>query len=168
MAKVLFLLLLAVAGSAKAQSDLLWSEDYQVGSGNYNSINPVVRGIEDVKDYVEVTGVKSNNGETQLEIVTYDIYGNIVSTKSMGTHATYERVLVDYQIDNSDNVYILCNERLEFYKSRVILQKFTLDGDLVWEETLQNEADTSFMAQHLALASNGRLALAIYKEYDYP
>ena len=164
----LLALLLMAAGSTKAQSDLLWSEDYQVGSVNYNSITPVVRGIEDVKDYVEVTGVTLNNGEPRLEIVTYDIYGNIVSTKSIGTNSTYEKDLVDYQMDGSDNVYILCNERLEFYKSRVILQKFTLDGDLVWEDTIQNEADTSFMAQHLALASDGRLALAIYKEYDYP
>ena len=155
------LALMAVAGSAKAQSDLLWSEDYQVGSVNYNSITPVVRGIEDVKDYVEVTGVTLNNGEPRLEMVTYDIYGTIVSTKSIGTHSSYEKTIVDYQMDGSDNVYILCNERLEFYKSRVILQKFTLDGDLVWEDTIQNEADTSFMAQHLALASDGRLALAI-------
>ena len=168
MAKVLLLMLIAVAGAAKAQSDLLWSADYQVGSVNYNSITPVVRGIEDEKNHVEVTGVTFNNGETQLEIVTYDIYGNIVSTKSMGTNSTCEKNLVDYQMDGFDNVYILCNERLEFYKSRVILQKFTLDGDLVWEDTIQNVADTSFMAQHLALASDGRLALAIYKEYDYP
>ena len=82
----LLALLLAVAGSAKAQSDLLWSEDYQVGNINYNSKTPVVRGIEDVKDYVEVTGVTLNNGETLLEIVTYDIDGTIVSTKSMDTH----------------------------------------------------------------------------------
>ena len=164
----LLALLLAVAGSAKAQSDLLWSEDYQVGNINYNSKTPVVRGIEDVKDYVEVTGVTLNNGETLLEIVTYDIDGNIVSTKSMGTHSSYEKTIVDYQMDGFDYVYVLCNERLEFYKSRVVLQKFNLDGDLVWEETLQNEADTSFMAQHIALASDGRLALAIYKEYDYP
>ena len=71
---------MAVAGMAKAQSDLLWSEDYQVGNINYISSTPVVRGIEDVKDYVEVTGVTLNNGETQLEMVTYDIYGTIVST----------------------------------------------------------------------------------------
>ena len=168
IAKVLLLLLLAVAGVAKAQTRLLWSADYQVGNVGYNSRVPVVRGIEDVKDYVEVTGVTLNNGEPRLEIVTYDIYGNIVSTKSMGTHSDYEKSLVDYQMDGSDNIYILWNERLEFYKSRAVLQKFTLDGDLVWEETLQNEADTSFMARHLALASDGRLALAVYKEYDYP
>lgn len=164
----LLALLLAVAGSAKAQSDLLWSEDYQVGNINYNSKTPVVRGIEDVKDYVEVTGVTLNNGETLLEIVTYDIYGTIVSTKTFGTNSPYEKTIVSYQIDASDNVYILCNERLEFYKSRVVLQKFTSDGDLVWEETIQNEADTSFMAQHLVLSSDGRLVLASYREYDYP
>ncbi len=159
---------MAVAGMAKAQSDLLWSEDYQVGNINYISSTPVVRGIEDVKDYVEVTGVTLNNGETQLEMVTYDIYGTIVSTKTIGTHSSYEKAIVDYQMDGSENVYILCNERLEFYKSRVVLQKFTSDGDLVWEETIQNEADTSFMAQHLVLASDGRLVLASYREYDYP
>ncbi|MBQ4399029.1 MAG: T9SS type A sorting domain-containing protein [Bacteroidales bacterium] len=164
----LLALLLAVAGMAKAQSDLLWSEDYQVGNVNYISSTPVVRGIEDVKDYVEVTGVTLNNGETQLEMVTYDIYGTIVSTKTIGTHSSYEKTIVDYQMDGSENVYILCNERLEFYKSRVVLQKFTSDGDLVWEETLQNEADTSFMAQHLVLSSDGRLVLASYREYDYP
>ena len=106
--------------------------------------------------------------EIQLEMVTYDIYGTIVSTKSIGTHSSYEKTIVDYQMDGSENVYILCNERLEFYKSRVVLQKFTSDGDLVWEETIQNEADTSFMAQHLVLASDGRLVLASYREYDYP
>ena len=162
------LALMAVAGMTKAQSDLLWSEDYQVGNVNYISSTPVVRGIEDVKDYVEVTGVTLNNGEIQLEMVTYDIYGTIVSTKSIGTHSSYEKTIVDYQMDGSENVYILCNERLEFYKSRVVLQKFTSDGDLVWEETIQNEADTSFMAQHLVLASDGRLVLASYREYDYP
>ena len=162
------LALLMMAGTAKAQSDLLWSADYQVGNVNYNSKTPVVRGIEDVKEYVEVTGVTANNGETLLETLTYDIYGNNVSTKTFGTNSPYEKTIVSYQIDASDNVYILCIERLEFYKSRVILQKFTTEGDLVWEDIIQNEADTSFMAQHLALSSDGRLAVAIYKEYDYP
>ena len=162
------LALLLMAGGVMAQSDLLWSEDYQVGNVNYNSITPVVRGIEDVKDYVEVTGVTLNNGETLLEIITYDIYGNIVSTKTFGTNSLYEKTIVSYQVDASDNVYILCNEQLEFYKSRIRLQKFTSNGDLIWEDVIQNEADTSFMARHLVLASDGRLAVAIYQEYDYP
>ena len=165
---LLALLLMAGGVTMQAQTELLWSDNYAVGHIFYTTQTPFVRGIHDVKDYVEVTGETYFDDRELLERVLYDIYGNIVSIQTFGTDSDYDKTIIDYQFDNSDNVYLLNNERLEFYKSRIVLQKYSLDGELLWESIIQNEADTSFTACHLAVSDDGRVAVAALKEYDYP
>lgn len=109
----------------QAQTELLWSDNYAVGHIFYTTQTPFVRGIHDVKDYVEVTGETYFDDRELLERVLYDIYGNIVSIQTFGTDSDYDKTIIDYQFDNSDNVYLLNNERLEFYKSRIVLQKYS-------------------------------------------
>lgn len=161
----LVLMMIGMATSMYAQSGLLWSSDFSAEMNNYYSETPIIRMIGDT---IEVVGKKNTLNGQRLSIVKYDLQGDTISTKIYGGDSVSNSLIVDYKFDASNNVYILQQEQLGFYKTKIVIQKYGLDGNLIWVEQIQNEADTSYTPRFLGLANDSSVFVTAHKEYDYP
>lgn len=162
---ILILTWIGILTNAYSQSSLLWSKDFATGLNNYYSEYPT---IKTVADTINVIGRKNTANGQRLLIVKYDLLGDTISTKTFGSDSVSNNFIIDYKFDTSNHVYILNKEQLGFYKSKIVLQKYSLDGNLIWVEQIQNPADTSYAPRSLGLANDTCLFIAAYKECDYP
>lgn len=162
---ILILTLIGIMTNTYSQSTLLWSKDFTTGLNNYYSEYPT---IKTVGDTIKVIGRKNTANGQRLLIVKYDLLGDTISTKTFGSDSVSNNSIIDYKFDTTNHVYILHKEQLGFYKSKIVLQKYSLDGNLIWVEQIQNPADTSYTPRSLGLANDTCLFITAYKEYDYP
>ena len=165
-------LILALSGiltNAYTQSTLIWSEVFEAAieiQAYYFAYNwPVV---QDDLDTIKVIGRKNTSSGQRLQVVKYDLNGDTLSTMIYGNDSLYDNTLIDYKFDSTNHVYLLQREYLGYYKSKIVLQKYALNGTLVWSEQIQNLADTSYRPLSLALVNDTCLFMTAYKEYDYP
>jgi len=161
-------LILAMIGfltNSYSQSTLIWSEDFTTGLSNYYSEYPTIQAEADT---IKVIGRKNTSDGQRLLIVKYNMSGDTISTQTYGNDSVYNNSLIDYKFDSFNHVYLLQKEQLEFYKSKIVIQKYSLDGSLIWTEQISNSADTSYHPRSLCLANDTSFFLTAYKEYDYP
>jgi len=161
----LILTLIGIVTNTYSQSTLLWSKNFTTGLNNYYSEYP---SIQTIADTIKVIGRKNTTNGQRLLIVKYDLFGDTISTKTYGNDSVFNNAIIDYKFDTSNHVYILHKEQLGFYKSKIVLQKYSLDGNLIWVNQIQNPADTSYSPRSLGLANDTCLFITAYKEYDYP
>ncbi|MCX6231984.1 MAG: T9SS type A sorting domain-containing protein [Bacteroidetes bacterium] len=162
---ILILSLITIVFSAHTQSTLIWSNDYQTGLSYYYTNHP---SITYNNDTIIVTGRKSTINGQRLLIVKYMLSGDTVSAITYGKDSVNNNIIIDYKFDNLAHVYILNNEKLGFYKSKIVLQKYDLNANLIWVKQIQSFADTSFSPHSFALINDSCLFITAYKEYDYP
>jgi hypothetical protein len=162
---ILILTTIGIMTNAYSQSTLLWSKDFTTGLNNYYSEYP---SIQTIADTIKVVGRKNTANGQRLLIVKYDLLGDTISTNTYGSDSVSNNSIIDYKFDTTNHVYILHKEQLGFYKSKIVIQKYSLDGTLIWVEQIQNPADTSYTPRSLGLANDTCLFIAAYKEYDYP
>jgi hypothetical protein len=162
---ILIFTVTGIMTNAYSQSTLLWSKDFAAGLNNYYSGCPV---IQTIADTIKVVGrINAANGQ-RLLIIKYDLNGDTISSKTYGSDLVSNNSIIDYKFDTTNHVYILQNEKLGFYKSKIILQKYSLEGDLIWMKQIQNPADTSYTPHSLGLINDTCIFFTAYKEYDYP
>ncbi len=161
----LILAMIGIFTNTYSQSTLLWSEDFATGLSNYYSEYPT---IQTEADTIKVIGRKNTANGQRLLIAKYDLNGDTISTHTYGNDSIFNNILIDYKFDSFNHVYLLQKEQLGFYKSKIVLQKYSLNGNLVWVEQIQNSADTSFTPRSLGLANDTCFFVSAYKEYDYP
>jgi len=162
---ILILIVIGIMTNAYSQSTLLWSKDFTAGLNNYYSEYPV---IQTIADTIKVVGRINTASGQGLGIIKYDLSGNIISTKIYGDDLASNNSVIDYKFDATSHVYILQKEKLGFYKSKIVLQKYSLDGDLIWIQQIQNPADTSYTPHSLGLINDTCIFFTAYKEYNYP
>jgi Secretion system C-terminal sorting domain len=148
-----------------SQSNLTWSKDFSTGLDNYYSKFPSIRAEADT---LEVIGRKNTPNGQRLLIVKYNLLGDTISTKTYGNDLVLNNEIIDYKLDSLDNIYILNKEKIGFYKAKIVLQKYSLNGDLIWVEQVQSLSDTSYTPCSLGIINDSTLFFNAYKEYDYP
>ena len=148
---ILILTLIGILTNAYSQSTLLWSENFTTGLSNYYSDYPIIKTDFDT---IKVIGRKNTTSGQRLLIVKYDLNGNIISTLSYGNDSVTNNVLIDYKFDSTNHVYLLQKEQLGFYKSKIVLQKYSMDGNLIWVEQIQDPADTSYIPLSIGLVND--------------
>ena len=161
----LILSLIGLIANAYSQSTLIWSDDITTGLSNYYSEYPT---IQNVSDTIKVIGKTNTSTGQRLSIVNYDLSGNTISTKTFGNDSVINNTLIDYKFDLTNHVYLLQDEKLGFYKSKIVLQKYSLDGNLIWVEQIYNTNDTSFKPVSIGLINDSCLFVTAFKVYDYP
>lgn len=162
---ILLLTMIGIMTNTYSQSTLLWSKDFTTGLNNYYSEYP---SIQTIADTIKVMGRKNTANGQRLLIVKYDLLGDTISTNTYGSDSVSNNTIIDYKFDTTNHVYILHKEQLGFYKSKIVLQKYSLDGTLIWVEQIQNPADTSYTPRSLGIVNDTCLFITAYKEYDYP
>lgn len=163
--QILILALIGIFTATYSQSTLIWSEDFETGLANYYSEYPTVKSDADT---IIVIGRKNISNGQRLLIIKYDQYGDTISSRIYGGDSVLNNKIIDYKFDSSKHLYLLHKEQLSFYKSKIVLQKYSIDGSLLWVEQIQNPADTSYKPRSIGLANDTCLFLTAYKEYDYP
>ena len=157
---ILILATIGIIANIYSQSTMLWSKDFTTGLNSYPT-------IQTIADTIKVIGSANIADGQKLLIINYDLKGDIISTKTYGDESVSNNSIIDYKFDTTNHVYILHSEQLEPYKSKIVLQKYSLNGDLVWVEQIQSLADTSYIPHSLGLINDDCLFIATYKEYDY-
>jgi hypothetical protein len=163
----LIVALWGILTNADAQSTLIWSEDFTAGLTTYYHY-PNWPTIQADFDTIKVIGRKNTSSGQRLQVVKYDLNGDTLSTMIYGNDSLYDNMLIDYKFDSTNHVYLLQRELLGYYKSKIVLQKYALNGTLIWSEQIQNLADTSYRPLSLALVNDTCLLMTAYKEYNYP
>ena len=143
-----------------SQSNLIWSSDFSTSLNNSYSECP---NIHIKNDTIKVIGIKNTENGQRLLIVKYDINGKIY-----GNDSVFDNLILDYKFDSLNHIYILNKEKLGFYKSKIVLQKYDIDGTLQWVEQIQNSTDTSYTPHSICLSKDTCIFITVYKEYDYP
>ncbi len=165
--KRLFLLLtmIGILTSTHSQSTLLWSKDFPIGLHNYYSPGPSIYAIAET---IKVIGIKNTTNGPRLLIVNYDLLGDTISTKTFGGDSVININIIDYKFDTKNQVYILLQEYLDHYKSKIVLQKYSLDGSLIWVTQIHDPADTSYTPRAIGLANDTCIFITAFKQYDLP
>lgn len=163
-----FILILGLVGFSAVsycQSTLLWSENYSTNLSHYFKEFPTVKKEGDT---IIVIGRKNTLNGQLLAVVKYDLNGDTLSTQTYGADEVMNNELIDYKFDGLNNVYLVHKEQLEFFKSKIIVQKYAVDGSLIWTDQISSIADTSYTPACIELANDTSLFLTAFKEHDYP
>ncbi|MCR9172904.1 MAG: hypothetical protein NXI10_10445 [bacterium] len=149
-----------------AQSNIIWSEDFEVDVDNYydRTKHPSIRNNGDT---LTVIGHKKSNNLAGLQVVHYNLQGDTIATRSYGFDSVANNELISYLFDVSGNVYLLHQDSIAFNKNKIVLQKYTANGNLIWVEEIQDIADTSYIPHSMALSSDTNLMITTYQAFDY-
>lgn len=151
--------------NAISQETRIWTDDFGANLSNYYSNHPK---IESNGDTIIVSGVKNSASGQRFLIVKYNMTGDTISTLEFGKDSVSNSRLIDYKYGTDKSLYLLQQDYLEFYKSKIVIQKYTNNGDLIWVQQIQNFADTSYTPNSLAIVNDTCIFVNGYKEYDYP
>lgn len=146
------------------QATLSWSRDFEVGLNTYYAEAPE---ISTDNQTIKVIGRKNISNGQRLEIVNYSLYGDIISETSFGNNISNNKV-IDYKFDTNNQVYLLMAETISYNKLKIILQKYTQDGSLIWAEQIENVEAISNRPCSLGLTAGNCIFINAYKEYNYP
>lgn len=161
---ILILSMMGILSSVNAQSPLLWSEDFSTLNNTLYADNPV---IHTVGDTIRIICRKNTANGQELLIINYNLDGDTISTTTFGHDLVSNNYIVDYKFDRKNHVYILNNENVETNKTKVVIQKYSLDGKLIWSEQISNPADTSYSAHSISFANDSSMFVTVYELYNY-
>jgi hypothetical protein len=162
------LLTLALSGilaQAYSQSTMQWSKNSGAGLPYYYTDYP---SIASDNGAIQVTGRQNTAYGQRLVIVSYNMNGDSLSTVSYGNDSVFRSTIIGFKFNSSGHVYILHKEKLGYYKSKIVLQKYAVNGTLAWVEQVGDIADTSYAPLSLALLNDSCPLITFQKEYDYP
>lgn len=168
MRKLFTLVILGFLSNTYSQSPLLWSEDYKVDLTYYYSDSPRI--ISENENSFKVVGRKNTTNGQRLSMVEYDLEGNVLSEQTFGNDLVSNNRIVNYKFDSSNYLYIINHEPVNINKSKVVLQKYSLDGNLIWVEQLQDSGIHSYEPLSLSISENGTIFLTAQKyifDYDF-
>lgn len=165
MKKIITILLLFIFWTnSNAQATLSWSRDFEVGLNTYYSEAPEIQTDNQI---TKVIGRKNTINGQRLEILNYDLFGNILSDISFGNNISNNTV-IDYKFDTNNQLYLLIAETISYNKLKIILQKYNLDGSLIWSEQIEDATAISNRPCSLGITAGNCVFINAYKEYNYP
>lgn len=158
------LLLFIFWTNSNAQATLSWSRDFEVGLNTYYSESP---DIQTDNQIIKVIGRKNTINGQRLEILNYDLFGNIMSDISFGNNIS-NNIVIDYKFDTNNQLYLLIAETISYNKLKIMLQKYNLDGSLIWSEQIEDVTAISNRPCSLGITAGNCVFINAYKEYNYP
>jgi len=149
-----------------SQDELIWSKSYETNLTYFFQEQPTI--IPNGKD-IQVIGQSNITSDKQsLLSVHYNYTGDIMSFSHYGLDSVSKNKVVDYKFDKDKNLYILHRDYLEYYKSKIVLQKYTENGTLLWVRQIKCNADTSFTATGLCILNDTSILITAHVETAYP
>lgn len=164
---LLFALLILIYSSIKAQSDLIWSNPFNTNLHNYYTKQYQPKVIVE-NDIIKIIGVNNIDNNQKLQVVEYDLNGELINTIDYSLNISVDDTIEDFLLDGDNNIYVVKKEYLEFYKSKIVIQKYDYNSNLLWHEEIQSSDDISFRPQDINILNNNQIFIIGQKETDYP
>jgi len=166
MKKLAFtIFLIGILVNVQAQSMLVWSKNFAAQMTYADYQGPL---LSSNNDTIKVLGRTNSTTGQSLLMVNYNLSGDTLSSFLYGNDSLNNSTIIDYKFDLTNSIYIHHKEQLGSFKSKIVLQKFSSSGSLLWVEQIQDVADTSFYPKYLGLINDSCIIITAYKEYNYP
>lgn len=162
---IMLLFSIILTASSYSQSVLVWSENYPANVSNDYSY-PVSLSVEN--NLITLHGITISPEGKRLLVVNYNMQGDTLSSIRCGGDSISNNFLYDYKFNENKEMYILQSEQIEFYKTKLVVQKYDADGNFLWVSKISNPGDTSFAPSSLLLINDTCFFVSAYKEYNYP
>lgn len=167
---IIVISLFGLVNLSYAQSPLLWSADYQANLTTFSALyKPNLPQIifEDANSF-KVVGRKNTPSGQRLSVVHYDLSGTVLSEQLFGGETVSNNQIADYYFDNSNHLYVLQLETIHINKSKIIFQKYSLNGDLIWVEEIEDAFSYSYFPISISISENNTLFIVAQKYiFDY-
>lgn len=164
MKKIILFLFVGIAINSFAQSTLLWSNDFKVDQITYYNNTPSVQTFGDT---IRVVGEQKVAFRDKLLIVNYGLDGDTISVRTYGDDGIFSSSkLIDYEFDSEKNVYLLHQVAIDVFKDKTVVQKYTLNGDLIWIDHIESMGDSTYIPNSLALINDSTLFVTAYRGHD--
>lgn len=162
---IMLLFSIILTASSYSQSVLVWSENYPANVSNDYSY-PVSLSVEN--NLITLHGITISPEGKRLLVVNYNMQGDTLSSIRCGGDSISNNFLYDYKFNENKEMYILQSEQIEFYKTKLVVQKYDADGNFLWVSKISNPGDTSYAPSSLLLVNDTCFFVSAYKEYNYP
>lgn len=162
---IMLLFSIILTASSYSQSVLVWSENYPANVSNDYSY-PVSLSVEN--NLITLHGITISPEGKRLLVVNYNMQGDTLSSIRCGGDSISNNFLYDYKFNENKEMYILQSEQIEFYKTKLVVQKYDADGNFLWVSKISNPGDTSYAPSSLLLINDTCFFVSAYKEYNYP
>src|SRR5690606_36684053 len=88
---------------------------------------------EDENSFKVIGGIRipTNGNQLKLGIIKYDISGNLISEQ------IFNHGFTDYKFDELGHLYVMNLSGTVNLESNIVLRKYTLNGDLIWSDEIQ-------------------------------
>jgi hypothetical protein len=156
--------LFLIWANSYTQATFSWSRDFEVNLNNYYDEAPK---IETDNQTIKVIGKKNTINGQRLEIVKYNLVGDVISATSFGNDVS-NTLIIDYKFDSNDQLYLLMAATISYNKLKIILQKYNLNGSIIWTEQIENVDAISNRPCSLGLTTGNCIFINAYKESNYP
>lgn len=153
--------------SSFSQSNLEWTQNFDAKLDN-NTSDLYYPRLEKIVDTLIIAGIIKNSEGQSFAKAKYGLSGNLIKQIVYGNDSVSNNRIVDYTFDNNENVYLLHQEYLEYYKSKIVIQKYSELGELIWIQEIMEEADTSFSPYSINVIGDTSICINFYKQYNYP
>ncbi len=163
----LLVIVLFISSSVFAQSELIWSQSYDLGNGGYSGVNPKIE-LED--ETVNIFDRINRNDHSVILNLEYNLNGNLLSETEIGAenNDTTAYGIVDFVRDENANFYIAKVINVNYNKSRLSVGRYDKDGNEMWGWQLSSQADTSYYPSSTSLLNDSLLLVSYVKSYGYP
>lgn len=152
---------------AISQSNVLWTADYESGVENSYTSKFFPR-INVSNDTIRINGVYKNQNTENLQIISYDLNGNLIHEQLYGLDPEFHTRLTDYKIDAHGNVYLMHTQEVGFVQESVFLQKYDSSGELLWIHAFLFSEDTSYYGFQLGLVNDTCVFALINRDTNLP
>ncbi len=163
--KKLFAILIAIefCFNVISQETRIWTRDFETNLSNYYVLPPK---LKTAGDTIIVTGVKNTSSGQRLLTVKYNIAGDILSTIEYGKDSVSNNFLIDYKFDAKNYVYLIQKEQFDLPRTKIIIQKYTIEGKLEWIQQIQPTGFYAYSPHSLGLINDTCLFISAYKQLD--
>lgn len=160
--KFLFLFVIGFNSILISQTDLLWSDEV-ICDINFNFSPKDFPKVLVENNIIKAISKSNTNNESKLQVIEYSMDGEILTHKFYGNGSTNSHKIRDYVFDNSGYLYLL--KTIENELSKVVIQKYDLDTNLIWEQEIESIEESEYINVNIEILNDNQLFIA-FDEFE--
>jgi len=158
--KLLFLLVFSFSSIITSQTDLIWSDEVECEfSFNYSPKDFPKVFVEN--NVINSISISNTENDSKLQKIEYSMDGEILNTQYYGIGPSLDDRVRDYKIDTNGNLYLLTTSGFDMIS--LVIQKFDLDANLIWEEEIDGGLYTEYITLSIEILNENQVFIAFLK-----
>lgn len=158
--KILIILLMSINSILYSQIDLIWSDEVETDfSFGYSQKEFPHLKVEN--NIIKVLGISDTNNDNKLQLIEYSLDGDILNTQFYGIDPAKDDRVVHYKVDAGGNLYLIKHILLANDFVSLMIQKFDIDANLIWEEEYPATSNFSYLGDSIEILNGGQIFIAV-------